>query len=225
MNNSENVFFIDGIKVTSKRSKGRRVRIKVDGSTAEVLLFVPRGASEAVARKFAASKAGWIKSAVERAAKRIEASRPKDGAIRLFGSKVNFTVRRGGRSFFDGQAVFLTVKGEGEESFNKALTEFYREELRAYIESVLPDFVRKTGLIPSEWRLRDMKTRWGSCAVKTKKLTFNVKLAMYPKECADYVILHELAHLKYADHGRNFKALLTAYMPDWKLRKNLLNGE
>ncbi|MBP5308621.1 MAG: M48 family metallopeptidase [Clostridia bacterium] len=225
MLNGENYFSIDGVKISLKPSKGRYLRLSVNGLTAEVSVYVPRGVSVKTAKNFAALKSEWIRKSLEKTRRRIERNRPKEGSIRLFGRDVPVVKIKRGSSFFDGQTVFLSVKGEGEDAFGRSAASFYRAELYGYIKSRLPDFARKTGLFCDSWSIRSMKTRWGSCNVARKKLTFGLKLAEQSKECIDYVLLHETAHLKYADHGKNFKELLTAYMPDWKKRKKLLNGE
>lgn len=69
-----------------------------------------------------------------------------------------------------------------------------------------------------------MKTRWGSCNVEAKRIWFNLYLVHYPTECLEYVILHELAHLKVQNHGADFRLLLDTYMPDWQTREQLLTS-
>ena len=59
---------------------------------------------------------------------------------------------------------------------------------------------------------------------ETKKINLNLQLVHYPLPCLEYVILHELCHIKVHGHGADFKALLDRYMPDWKARRKLLNG-
>ena len=70
-----------------------------------------------------------------------------------------------------------------------------------------------------------MRTRWGTCNVKTKKLWFSVQLAQKPPECLDYVIVHELAHLLERGHNKRFYALLDQFMPGWREWKARLNGK
>ena len=69
-----------------------------------------------------------------------------------------------------------------------------------------------------------MKSRWGSCNTKTGHIRLNLLLAAHPRICTDYVVLHELAHLKHPNHGTEFKALLSALMPDWRSVRALLRG-
>ena len=70
-----------------------------------------------------------------------------------------------------------------------------------------------------------MKSRWGTCDTRTNKITLNVRLAEHPVECLEYVILHELCHTVVPNHGPEFKALETKFMPDWKQVRDLLNGK
>jgi len=103
------------------------------------------------------------------------------------------------------------------------LKEWYRPILKAKIAEQLPALEAQTGLYCSEWRVKDMKTRWGSCNITKKRIWLNLKLVQYPPECLEYVILHELIHLKVPNHSADFYAELDQYMPDWQMRRKLLN--
>jgi len=68
-----------------------------------------------------------------------------------------------------------------------------------------------------------MKSMWGNCKYVKDVITLNLYLVKVPVECIEYVVLHELAHLIYQDHGKNFKNFLTSIMPDGKILKKNLN--
>ncbi len=70
-------------------------------------------------------------------------------------------------------------------------------------------------------RIRSMKTLWGSCS-KKGSVTLNLKLIQMPESCIDYVIMHELCHLKEHNHSAKYYKVLTEVMPDWKIRKKHL---
>jgi len=97
------------------------------------------------------------------------------------------------------------------------------EQLQLDIAELLPKWEKITGLSCWTWRIRKMKTRWGSCNVKTKKIWFNLYLAQTSKRCLEYIILHELLHLKVANHGKEFKDNMDKYMPDWRVVRKELN--
>ncbi len=66
---------------------------------------------------------------------------------------------------------------------------------------------------------RNMTSRWGSCQPATGRVCINVRLALYPPECLEYVVVHELCHLLERGHGPRFHALMDRFMPDWKARR------
>ncbi|MGI6046214.1 MAG: M48 family metallopeptidase [Eggerthellaceae bacterium] len=66
---------------------------------------------------------------------------------------------------------------------------------------------------------RNMKSRWGSCQPDTGRICINIRLALYPPECLEYVVVHELCHLRERGHGPRFKALMDTYLPDWRERR------
>lgn len=71
-------------------------------------------------------------------------------------------------------------------------------------------------------RIRRLAKRWGSCA-PTGEIILNLELVKAPKECIDYVVVHELCHMEERDHRRRFWRLLERYLPDWRERRHLLN--
>ena len=124
------------------------------------------------------------------------------------------------RGFFQ---VF--VKGGGSPERVRQLMDFWyaqkaAKRFRESFERCLPSFIPIKCKKPSI-DIRRMKKRWGSLS-KNGRLTLNVDLIRAPKECIDYVITHELCHLKYHDHGPNFYRLIENVMPDWERRKTKL---
>lgn len=108
------------------------------------------------------------------------------------------------------------------EQFNEEIGKEEIAELKRRIAVSMAFWEEKTGLHPAGWRIRKMKTCWGTCNTKSQMITINTRLIKYPPECLDYVVLHELAHLKVPNHGPEFKAVLNRYMPDWKQKKEAL---
>jgi predicted metal-dependent hydrolase len=108
------------------------------------------------------------------------------------------------------------------EQRGRWVNEWYREQLKEKIQKYLPKWEAITGLYPSSWQTKYMTTRWGTCNTKTGKIWFNLQLAKKPVECLEYVILHELVHLKVKNHGPDFVAMMDLHMPYWRdVRKNL----
>ena len=77
------------------------------------------------------------------------------------------------------------------------------------------------GLVPAGIKITSARTRFGSCSGKNS-ICFSWRLMLYPPEAIDYVIVHELAHIRHHDHSPAFYALIEQYLPDWKVRMKLL---
>ncbi len=220
--NAERVVAIGGIPIMEIPTRGRNIRIKIDAE-GNVYLAIPSSASRSYAEKFALSKYDWIVAHRNEKLAKAESRKLPEGTIRLFGEAVEVVFVQSGKSAVEGGKAYVRTRSSAGEDTAKATDKFLRESLTAYISESLPVFAAKTGLKPASWNLRNMKTRWGTCNSTAKKITFCTRLAEKPRDCIDYVILHELAHLKYPNHGEQFKKFLSAYMPDWKNRRARLN--
>lgn len=208
-------------EISVKPSKGKFLRLKVDGKTADVFVYVPRGISEMQVRVFILEKQSWIEQSREAILQKISATNlPEDKAM-LFGRLYDISYSDSG---FVSEVALSVPSYSSSTVKQSALERFYRKKLAEYIACSLPEIERAVGLRAKALAIRKMTSRWGSCNVSTGKITFSLALAQKEKPCIDYVILHELVHLRYADHGAQFKAMLTLYMPDWKKRKKDLNG-
>ncbi len=123
-----------------------------------------------------------------------------------------------------GQLQVHTASRE-PEAVRTLLHEWYRDHARKHFDRRLQALVNRTRWIKQkpEWKLRPMKKQWGSCSPKGV-LSLNPLLVKAPRECIDYVILHELCHLKEHNHGKKFYRLLACTMPDWGSVKARLDG-
>ena len=121
--------------------------------------------------------------------------------------------------------IIMTVpEGANAEAKEQALTEWYRAELKRAVESVLPKCEEKTGLKADEFRIKNMRTRWGTCNIDKRRIWLNLQLVKKPPECLEYVIIHELVHLLEKKHTNRFYALVEEYCPNWKDAKKLLEA-
>ncbi|MCB9450309.1 MAG: M48 family metallopeptidase [Anaerolineaceae bacterium] len=81
----------------------------------------------------------------------------------------------------------------------------------------------RIGVQPKRVQFRTMTRKWGSCSSKNN-VTLNQRLTWLPPRLAEYIVCHELVHLRELNHGPQFKALMTTYMPDWKSREQELRA-
>ena len=106
-------------------------------------------------------------------------------------------------------------------------TEQEKKELILKCKEILPSKVeyysKLTGLVPTGIKITSAQKRFGSCSGKNS-ICFSFRLMLYPEPFIDYVVLHELAHIKHHNHGKDFYALIEKYMPDWRKREKLGRG-
>ncbi len=119
--------------------------------------------------------------------------------------------------------IMHAPEGASEESREKALTEWYRAELKRILPPILKQCEERIGAEANACNIKYMRTRWGSCNVDEKRILINLQLVHKPIECLEYVITHELVHLLERNHTNRFRALIAKYCPNWKEAKQLLS--
>ena len=98
---------------------------------------------------------------------------------------------------------------------------YTKQEFIQIVEENVKDLIKLTKLKPNKVRVKNIQYAWGSCS-NNKNITINEKLICYTKQAIRYVILHELCHLQYMNHSKQFWKLVEMYMPDYKnIKKEL----
>ena len=126
----------------------------------------------------------------------------------------------------EGERLLLHVRtGTDRAGRERCLQQFYRAELNRYLPQYRSKWEEATGLRATDYRIKYMRTKWGSCTVPARRIWINLELAKHSPECLSYIVLHELLHLRERGHTEAFRALLSRYMPEWKrIRDELNNG-
>ncbi len=111
---------------------------------------------------------------------------------------------------------------DAEWTPHEALQHF--RSLRDYLRDRLGYWAPRMGVQPSGFVIKAMTSKWGSCNVRTHRLTFNLNLCRWPDECIEYVVVHELAHLLVPNHSAAFYAVLDQYYPRWAECRRMMRG-
>ena len=214
------------VDLVRKRMKNIRITVQPDGS---VTVSAPFGASENDIVGFISSKSEWIAKHTALAAerkRRTDELGDHGKYLVLFGRVYRLVRTAGERRGIElkGTDAVLTLPvGAPDDAVGKITEAFRREALSQKISQLLPDWEIKTGLFCNEWRIKKMKTRWGTCNTSAKRIWFSLMLSEKPTECIEYVIMHELLHLRFPDHGAGFRAASDIYMPGWReIRKSMI---
>jgi len=113
--------------------------------------------------------------------------------------------------------------GADEEAKQAVLDEWYRKQLKAAVSPLIEKWAPLMGVKVERFFVQRMKTKWGSCNAGSGSIRLNTELAKKPRECLEYIVVHELAHLLEPTHNQRFVALMNQFMPKWRFYKDELN--
>ncbi len=217
------------IPITVRRSpRAKRLKLQIESEKPELVLVIPRYALSMQIDNFIRKQTPWIEKNWEKALKKA-AKRPKrkyqDGdtyfyfgetltlklipsvrwrpSIKVVGNNLEVTLHK------------ATTVSDGKKAIKKKVQEFYKKKAEEVIHDRLQFYNEHYGLRYNRVSFRNQKTRWGSCS-SAKNLNFNWRLIMAPIEIIDYVVVHELCHLKYMNHSAAFWKLVSERMPNYK---------
>ncbi|MFQ3582229.1 M48 family metallopeptidase [Chloracidobacterium validum] len=103
------------------------------------------------------------------------------------------------------------------------LEAWYREQVKLAVPPLVAKWELELDVKVARFFVQRMRTRWGSCNPEARNLRFNTDLAKKPRECLEYIVVHEMVHLLEPTHNRRFVALMDRFMPTWKQHKQALN--
>jgi predicted metal-dependent hydrolase len=216
-----------------ERGAGRRLRITVL-SDGRVRVIVPRRIGLDQVLAFAREKASWIERTIEKVGRYTRPHSPENaaatGLISILGQSYPLRIEtgRGRRAAFVDGVLVVPVSDPADEAALRRRVEAW---LKRRAEQIFGLVLRQAlsgpaavhGITAPAWSVRWMKRRWGSCG-RDGRLVFNVRLVQTSLPLVEYVVLHELCHLKHHHHGKSFYALLAKCLPDWKERRKALNA-
>lgn len=111
-----------------------------------------------------------------------------------------------------------------QEKKMAVLDAWYRQQLKAYAQPLIGKWEAIIGVRAGRLFVQKMKTRWGSCNPGSGNIRLNTDLARKPLQCLEYIIAHELTHLRERHHNAQFMALMDAHMPQWRQSREMLNS-
>ena len=213
------------VAVTRKQMKNLLLRVSPAG---QVLVSAPFSTRDAEIRRFVESRSQWIEQQQgDVASKSLEtpAEYVDDELHWVWGTQLPLKVSIGPRAVNHTSELLEIVSRSGSTptSRERQVSTWYREQLKERIPQLLEKWEPRLGVSLAEWRIRKMKTRWGSCNVKDRRVWLSLSLAKYRPELLEYVVVHELVHLEERLHGDRFKKLMSDALPGWSELKAELN--
>ena len=219
--------------VQYKLVKNITLRIKRDCT---VQLTAPYGIAQRELLCFLRDKEAWVREKLVLMQQKTSQERyvmgtiPFDGEhVWLWGRRLpcRFTLVKGGRYDYrlTPEGVSFTMKRQlTQEEQAQLVKSFYTCEVQSEGARLIAQWQQPMGVRCTGLKVHVMKTRWGSCNVRTGGINLNTLLACWPKDCLEYIVVHELTHLLEANHSPRFHQLVGRFLPSWRERKGLLES-
>ena len=223
------------VKVQIHRKKIKNVHLKVFRSIA-VILSVPEQVPNEWIEEFLSQHTKWIDDQVTKYKKSSGFNNLSDirngSSTQFLGKDMRILkIASSDNSVIveEKEIIVYLKKVEDADVFQRVFSKWWRETARKTFENetniYFDKVFKKYGIEKPTICIKKMKTLWGSCTPDKSKITLNEYLMKADIRCIQYVVLHELTHLLYPNHSKDFYNFLTVQMPDWKERKKQLDTE
>lgn len=218
------------ITVDVIRKDIKNLHLSVYPPTGRVKISAPSRMNLDTIRVYALSKLGWIKKQQtklrnqERETQREYITREshyfmgKRYLLKISETDLAQTVVLRHR-----EIELVVRKGADLEQRQKLLEDWYRKQLRHKAGRYISFWEKQMNLKVAEFGIKKMRTKWGSCNREAKRIWLNLELAKKPKECIEYIVVHEMVHVIERNHGTRFIALMDKFLPQWRQYKEDLN--
>lgn len=201
------------------------MHLRIHPPDGRISISAPHRMPLSVIQQFIAAKAGWITTRRQA----MQARQPKatltfaDGEqLMILGQPYTLQVCSGTETPHCRQVnnvLFLHTDASESLEKNKTLVQAYlQQQLLHTLQPLLAPWEQRIGVEASELRVKAMKTRWGSCNIRTGRIWINLHLIHQSVHCIEYVLVHELIHLLEPSHNQRFYRFMKQFLPDWKTR-------
>jgi predicted metal-dependent hydrolase len=221
---------LGGIPVEVFKKDIKNVHLSVYPPTGKVRISAPLRMNLDAIRIFAISKLGWIKQQ-QRKIREQERETPREYLDReshfVWGKRYLLKVvekdaapgveLKHSQMLLQGRAAISGAKKQA------VLEAWYRSQLREAVPPLVAKWEPLMGVKVERLHVQRMKTKWGSCSPGSGSIRLNTDLARKPRECLEYIVVHEMVHLLEATHSSRFVALMDRFMPRWRHHREALN--
>ena len=223
-------FTVSGVKVEVVRKDIKNLHLGVYPPNGRVRVAAPLVVSNEAVRLAVIDKLGWIKRQKAKFAEQPRQSQREmvNGESHYFlGLRYRLRVHEQdapAKVVVRGVASLdLFVRpGTSAEQREAVLLRWHREQLKALIPPLLEKWQAVLGVQVTDWGVKKMKTKWGSCNPVSRRIWFNLELAKKPVQCLEYIVVHELVHLLERHHNERFAALVEKHVPQWRHYREML---
>lgn len=221
---------VSGIQVEIVRKDIKNLHLGVYPPNGRVRAAVPLRLADDAVRLALISRLGWI-----RRQRRAFLEQERQSEREMVAGETHYVQGRRCRlkvilhdsrahvELRNNRTIVLRVRPQLDAAQRLAVLErWYRAMLREQLDALMVHWSKQLAVQASAWGIKKMKTRWGSCSQDARRIWINLELAKKPVQCLEYIVVHELVHLLERHHNDRFAALMGQFMPDWRMRRDLL---
>lgn len=216
-------YLVAGIPVEVTKKNIKRLYLKVIPPDGQVIVSSPHTYPDEEIRRLVRDKLPQIKEAREQilAQTRLNRREYVSGEIHyLWGKPYTLEIKEADDycefKLADDKIIFTVPASADRDLKERLFIEWYRVQLKRMLPLVTKPLEQKMGISAREYRIKNMKTKWGTCNITKRRIWLNLQLAKQPPECLAYVITHELVHLWEKNHTARFQALVEKFCPQWR---------
>jgi predicted metal-dependent hydrolase len=233
MNTKGNQIRLSGLSVQIVRKDIKNLHLGVYPPHGRVRVAAPLRVSDDAVRLAIIGKLGWIKKQQAKFA-----AQPRQSEREMVSGESHYFLGRryrlrvikhhgAGKVVLRNKSTMnLYVRPDtSAEQRKKVLQRWYREHLKTLVSPLIEKWQPKIGVQVADWGIKQMKTKWGACSVKARRIWVNLELAKKPVRCLEYIIVHELVHLLERHHSDRFTAFMDQFLPPWRRYRAELNQQ
>lgn len=219
------------IKIDVIKKDIENLHLAVYPPNGRVRIAAPLDTEDETVRLFAVSKLGWIKKHRRNFENQKRETRREylSGESHYFQGRrylLNVIYRKGTPKVEIRNKTYLDIfvkAGSGAAVRERVLTDWYRKVLKELIPPLVAKWQKKIDVSLREWQIKRMKVKWGTCNIEAGRIWLNLELAKKPPGCLEYIIVHELVHLRERHHNSRYVTLMDEYLPNWRISQRRLN--
>lgn len=221
---------VENLVIDIIRKKIKNIYLKIYSSTGKIQISAPAKMKEHVLQDFISSKLAWIQSRIDK--------------LPTICPERHYEYIAGEQHYFQGDQYILNIihRPRGyqvalrapyldlhapahteRKQREKALLQWYRNELKISIAQLVTVWEPVIGVSIAEIGVKQMKTKWGTCNSRMRRIWLNLELAKKPLRQLEYVVVHEMVHLLERSHNSRFRSFMDQFLPDWRERKKHLS--
>ena len=221
---------VENLVIDIIRKKIKNIYLKIYSSTGKIQISAPAKMKEHVLQDIISSKLAWIQSRIDK--------------LPTICPERHYEYIAGEQHYFQGDQYILNIihRPRGyqvalrapyldlhapahteRKQREKALLQWYRNELKISIAQLVTVWEPVIGVSIAEIGVKQMKTKWGTCNSRMRRIWLNLELAKKPLRQLEYVVVHEMVHLLERSHNSRFRSFMDQFLPDWRERKKHLS--